>query len=552
MLNTEQQELSNQLKEYLKNGTGFFGVYGAGGTGKTFTITSMFSEMEIKDEDILFLGATNKVCKVLKDDFTEKNKKFTIKTIDSFLNFKVKKDDNNKNIYSRKLPLKANIPKTIVIDECSMISNDATTYLLKLKNYGTKVILIGDEMQIPPITIDAPRDVPRNKEGFKISLIFTHIEKHFTLTEQKRQNDKSELFNLINGFRANMEKRMPYDKIANQKQNGKDILYFDDYNSKEFRKELYGEDIITVAYKNLTCLSFNWLIGSTKTNNKGYKVSELNVGDKVFFDTYYRSDDTVFYTSEEVFIKEREDNVLRTFEMDGVKVKYYVNTLQVEDNEGDIENIDVSRSYKETVQKIYYRLTKLRKRTKKEIDSLYDCKNPNYKKIGYLKSLISKSNTKYADFMLSLAKLKKPYAITAHKAQGSTYDSVIIPVYDFYSKAPQDANQLIYVAMSRAKHKIIFVNKKSQFKNNSNRYNFTELERCSIASAQNWKCKGVITGYQYEDGRKDIGCGNVFYEAREFEVDHIKRLDEGGSNNPTNLQTLCKECHKQKTLTEKI
>ena len=547
MLNTEQQQLSNHLKEYLKNGKGFFGVYGAGGTGKTYTITETIKE---DPKNIIFLGATNKVCKILKDGFRKTDKKYTIKTIDSFLNFKVKKDHNNINIYSRKLPLKSKIPKIVVIDECSMISNDSIKYLLKLKNYGTKVILIGDEMQIPPITIDAPRDVPRNKEGFKISLIFTHIETYFTLTKQNRQNEKSELFNLINGFRANMEKRMPYNKIADKKQNGKDILYFDDYNSKEFRKELYGEDIITVAYKNLTCLSFNWLIGSTKTNDKGYKVSELNVGDKVFFDSYYRSSDlepTVFYTSETIEIINKEEKVQRFFEMDGDLVEYFVDELQVKHGEGRINEIDVSRGQKETIQKVYYRLQRLRKRINTEIEN-----TKNNKKVWVLRKKISEANTKYSDFRLSLAKLKKPYAITAHKAQGSTYDSVIIPVYDFYSKAPQDANQLIYVAMSRAKHKIIFVNKKSQFKNNSNRYNFTELERCSIASAQNWKCKGVIISSEYEDGRKEIGCGNVFYEAREFEVDHIKRLEEGGSNNPTNLQTLCKKCHKQKTLIEKI
>ena len=141
------------------------------------------------------------------------------------------------------------------------------------------------------------------------------------------------------------------------------------------------------------------------------------------------------------------------------------------------------------------------------------------------------------------------YAMSTHKSQGSTYEDVIIPVYDFYSKYPQDANQLIYVAMSRAKNRVIFVNKKSNFKNNSNRYNFTELERCSIASNQNWLCAGEYLDSNYQ--KIDIGCGKSFEESREFEVDHIKRIEDGGTNIPTNLQTLCKECHKQKTLNEK-
>jgi len=83
----------------------------------------------------------------------------------------------------------------------------------------------------------------------------------------------------------------------------------------------------------------------------------------------------------------------------------------------------------------------------------------------YLKDL----NNRFSDYQNSFAKLKRPYAITCHKAQGSTYDTVIIPVYDYYMVNYKDANQLLYVALSRAKEKIIFVDKKEQFDETSNR-----------------------------------------------------------------------------------
>ena len=338
-----------------------------------------------------------------------------------------------------------------------------------------------------------------------------------------------------------MNKRIDYVRMAELKSNGKDILYYEDYNSKEFKKHLYGESFISVAYKNLTCLTFNWLIGSTKANDRGYKVSEINEGDTVFFDTYYKSEDTRFYTSEVIKVLERYDNEERTFGIDGDVVNYYVDVLRVENEIGQRFDIDISRGQKETISKIYYRLQRARKRLKNKIEQANSIKHK-----WVLRKEIAKINTLYSNFRLGLAKLKKPYAITSHKSQGSTYNDVIIPVYDFYSREPHDANQLMYVAMSRAAKRIIFVNKKSNFRNNSNRYHFTELERSAIASNQNWKCKGVILSSEYEDGRKEIGCGVDFLEGRDFEVDHIKRLEDGGSNNPTNLQTLCKNATNRK------
>jgi hypothetical protein len=544
-LNYQQEELVEQLRQYLnKKDKTFFGVYGSGGTGKT---TAILKSIKEDPNDIMFLGATNKVVNILKSGFRKEGiDDYTIKTIDSFLSFKMEKDHNNQTITKRKLPHKDKIPKIIIIDECSMINEDSVKFLIRLKGKG-RVVLIGDELQIPPVITEADSaKVTRNEQGFKVSTIFNHIENHYTLTIQNRQKENSDLFNLINGFRQNMHKRIDYVRMAEIKNNNKDILYYEDYNSKEFKKHLYGKNFISVAYKNLTCLTFNWLIGSTKANDKGYKVSEINEGDTVFFDTYYKSNDTRFYTSEVIKVLERYDNEERTFGIDGDIVTYHVDVLRVENEVGAIFDIDISKGQKETISKIYYRLQRARKRLKKEIE---ETNNTKYKWV--LRKKIAKINTLYSDFRLGLAKLKKPYAITSHKSQGSTYDDVIIPVYDFYSREPQDANQLMYVAMSRAAKRIIFVNKKSNFRNNSNRYHFTELERAAVASSQKWKCKGVILSDKYEGGRKEIGCNVDFLEGRDFEVDHIKRLEEGGSNNPTNLQTLCKNCHKQKTLIEK-
>ena len=63
----------------------------------------------------------------------------------------------------------------------------------------------------------------------------------------------------------------------------------------------------------------------------------------------------------------------------------------------------------------------------------------------------------------------------------------------------------------------------------------SETKKKYIASQQNWKCnhcKQQLTAW--------------------FEVDHIRRLDQGGTNDVNNLVALCRNCHGEKTSMENI
>ena len=56
-----------------------------------------------------------------------------------------------------------------------------------------------------------------------------------------------------------------------------------------------------------------------------------------------------------------------------------------------------------------------------------------------------------------------------------------------------------------------------------------------VAANQTWKC---------------IKCKKILDAT--YEVDHIVPLYKGGSNEPNNLQALCRNCHGQKTLEDSI
>lgn len=63
----------------------------------------------------------------------------------------------------------------------------------------------------------------------------------------------------------------------------------------------------------------------------------------------------------------------------------------------------------------------------------------------------------------------------------------------------------------------------------------SETKKKYVASCQNWKCgncKKQLTAW--------------------FEVDHVVRLEHGGSNEVQNLIALCRECHGEKTAMENM
>ena len=70
-------------------------------------------------------------------------------------------------------------------------------------------------------------------------------------------------------------------------------------------------------------------------------------------------------------------------------------------------------------------------------------------------------------------------------------------------------------------------------KGNATKRSVGESKKKFVAASQGWKCKNCQTLLKAW-----------------FEVDHVVRLQHGGSNHVDNLVALCRECHGKKTMTE--
>ena len=105
---------------------------------------------------------------------------------------------------------------------------------------------------------------------------------------------------------------------------------------------------------------------------------------------------------------------------------------------------------------------------------------------------------------------------------------LLTPLLDFSSKCCQEGGEF----------QPIMNNQERRLQNSgrlSTKRSVSETKKKYVASQQDWKCN-------------DCRCKLPAW----FEVDHVVRLEYGGSNNVDNLVALCRNCHGKKTAFENL
>jgi hypothetical protein len=166
----------------------------------------------------------------------------------------------------------------------------------------------------------------------------------------------------------------------------------------------------------------------------------------------------------------------------------------------------------------------------------------------------------------------------------STFAFVGLSLYIFLKKNPgqsqsmlSHANDIIrYMPISRSSADMLspfldFANKKSMFQDgdggNSNDGNLggggggsgtggrreAQMEARLMSSGRNNATKRSVseTKKKFVAAQQSWKCGHCDRQLPAwYEVDHIVRLEHGGSNNVDNLVALCRDCHGKKTAME--
>ncbi len=381
--------------ELLKNAfinSSIVSINGAAGTGKT-TVIKHLSEI-LSSDKILYLSETNSSVQNLRRRVgLSNNREFSdFRTIETFIS-------NDRIDWARY--------NTLVVDECSTVSNFEMKKVLKKKSF-TRIVLVGDEEQIESI---------RFGNWFGIFNIRLGTAAH-NLSMNHRTQDN----NL----------RYLWDSTRNHSDNLEDIVsatYLKQLNNDLFIKGSLEEEIIL-------CLNYDGLYG---VNNINRYMQELNEGDSVSWNVW------TFKVGDRILFNE----------------SYYFHSYFYNNQKGTIESIE------EKEGEVIFGVAIQKEEGNNHSSTDWIKYIPNEEDIVHDHYLITISKKDDEDdeetTKVKIVPFQLGYAISIHKSQGLEYDSVKIVI----TKEVEESisHNIFYTAITRCKKKLqIFTDKSSLHK----------------------------------------------------------------------------------------
>lgn len=174
-----QDEAVHSIENWYKNSDNqTYFLAGYAGTGKSMLVQHVISKLKIRLSRVEFACYTGKAALVL----TQKAKgKYKAQTIHRLI-YKLDSDGKDGFKFIKKAKSELEHLKLIVIDEASMVDGEI---MKDLKSFGIKVLFIGDQGQLPPVS-------QKGNEDF----IEMFNNPDFSLTEIHRQAEGNPIIHL--------------------------------------------------------------------------------------------------------------------------------------------------------------------------------------------------------------------------------------------------------------------------------------------------------------------------------------------------------------------
>lgn len=150
MPNLQQGTAIEKMLDFLENPSArFFLLSGYAGTGKTFCIQHLISKVRGR---MIFTAPTNKATKVIRDSLSSSDYKPECRTIYSLLGLRLEANGEVKELAVPEDPIDLTQYRAVIVDEASMISSLLFEHIAKTANaQNLKFIFMGDPAQLPPV-----------------------------------------------------------------------------------------------------------------------------------------------------------------------------------------------------------------------------------------------------------------------------------------------------------------------------------------------------------------------------------------------------------------
>jgi exodeoxyribonuclease-5 len=456
-LNKDQKEAFEILRNFIydRNDDSIYVLKGWAGTGKTYCVSLLVRyvlDVIYPDKNwykIAVTGPTNKSVRVIKKSTGIRNPRVSFQTIHKMLGLTERITQDGQQEFVNQGDFVPPIEKTklLIIDEVSMLNDDLFHEILRYRD-RVKIICMGDPAQIPPV--GRPDCIPFRDDLFEMYGIKTVDLK--TIMRQKGDNPIIDTSILI---RTDLEN--PYiDTGRSPKLNDRDEgIEFVNLNSpgerssfnellgKYFKTKEFTEDseyTKVIAWRNKTVDIMNNLV-------RKVIYGEENLGSKILIGEKLIANNPIIEMSQILFNTNDEFSV-EDFEIKSEKVK-------VAGEEGTLKYYETKVSYlNDEDKKVIYYIDILHE----DSESYFYVLSSKLKKIAIEKRGKEKSWIKYYEFIRRFADVSYAYAITAHKSQGSTYNTAFVFEDDIdVNLNVVERNRIKYTAYTRSSKKLYVI-----------------------------------------------------------------------------------------------
>lgn len=438
-------------------------LIGYAGTGKTYLTKSLIKNCKLNYSLIGLAAPTHKAARVLKENIRISNVKINTVASDLGLkpNYEHQAFDINNPPFDSQGKIKIGNYKVYIVDEASMVSRSMSMLLEKIcKDKGCKIIYIGDDAQLPPVN-ESYSSALRGVKSYKLSKIVRQDEDNPIryLLQLLRYDIEHNTFYFLTYIGKNKEKfDVGYTKgyqVCNGEDFGQKVLTY--FTDEQLTKNV--DFVKIVGYTNDCVSNWNKFIRYNIIADAETSVITKNDLFTSYLTVVNQFNDTVIINSEDYILNDVVNYVHPTYELQGFLVKFTaicggkVTTPLFILNHKDLFSVDrYVKLSNDLIQSAKSASAKTRAQRWREYFAfkegvllLCDIK----KQIGgELKTIFSR-NIDYG------------FSITAHKSQGSTYDTCMVDVDDIcfnkYGALRSNAesiNRMLYVACSRAKNKL--------------------------------------------------------------------------------------------------
>lgn len=413
-LNEGQTLAVNAMRDFVMRGEElFFALKGPAGYGKTFCVRELIPLIRGR---MVFTAPTNKATKVLRESVTSEDYRPDCRTIYSLLGLRLEANGEVKELTVPDDDVDLSRFTAVVVDEASMINSTVMRYIRDAaKCYKIPFIFMGDEAQLPPVgEIRSPVwDITRGAE----------------LVEPMRHDNQ--ILTLATAIRAKQGHPAPMVKILSDNSEGEGVwtLSGRDMQSEILAAARLGRfqvpgDAKAIAWRNVTVDQINKLIRDEIFDKP--KVQWLE-------------------TDRIVMLEPARD-------LDGDQIAHT-------DDEGTITRVAVHPHPMEEDYICYALSVTFDDNRTETIWTLHESSEQAYNiRVNELVEM-ARANGRYWKnfwgFKENFHKARHSYALTAHRSQGSTYNSVYVAAKDILeNRNRREAFQCLYVAITRARKQL--------------------------------------------------------------------------------------------------